>query len=79
MGAVIFTDYWLFPRLGLKQYHAELNGLLFSIPTATAWLGTLAICFGIYKFWGVEIFFLGLPGWFIAVGLYIVMNKIMQR
>jgi len=28
---------------------------------------------------GIEIFFLGLPGWFIAVGVYIICSKIFQK
>ncbi len=78
MGAVIFADFWLFPKLGLKQHYAEWQSILFSWPAGVTWLGTLLSCWGINQIWGLEIFFLGLPGWFIATGLYIVCSKIQQ-
>jgi len=71
MGAVIFADYWLLPRLGLRENYAEWNEIVFSWPAALTWGGSLAACWGINAAWGLQIFFLGLPGWFIAVALYV--------
>ncbi|ARA95148.1 MAG: hypothetical protein D6685_02750 [Bacteroidetes bacterium] len=79
MGAVIFADFWLMPRLGLRQNYAEWKHLLVSWPTAVAWLGTLVACWVINRTWGLDIFFLGLPGWFIAVGLYLGLSRWQQR
>lgn len=79
MGAVIFADFWLFPRLGLRQNYAEWRRLLFSLPAAVAWIGTLLLCLGINVVWDLEIFFLGLPGWFIAVALYVGLSYLQQR
>jgi hypothetical protein len=28
---------------------------------------------------GIEIFFLGLPGWFMAIILYVIISKLYQR
>jgi len=79
MGAVIFADFWLLPRLGIRQYWAEGRGLLFSWPAAVAWGGTLAACWAINQVWGLEIFFLGLPGWFIATALFVGSSWVQQR
>ncbi len=79
MGAVIFADYWILPRLGMRQNYAEWKKLLFSVPAATAWGLTLAACWGINVLWGLEIFFLGLPGWFIAVALFVGMSFAQQQ
>lgn len=79
MGAVIFADFWLFPKLGLRQHYAAWKDLLFSMPAGLAWLGTLLACWGINQVWGLEIFFLGLPGWFIATGLYIILAFAQQK
>ena len=79
MGAVIFADFWLFPILGLKQNYAEWKDILFSWPAAIAWGGTLALCWLINSHWGLEIFFLGLPGWFIATALYLVVGYTQQK
>jgi purine-cytosine permease-like protein len=75
MGVVIFADFWLLPRMGLQSHYAELCGLRFSWPAALTWTGTLVVC----AFLPMEIFFLGLPGWFIAVGLYVLFCYIQQQ
>ncbi len=79
MGAVIFADFWLLPRLGLRQDYAAWKRLRFSGPAALAWGLTLAACWGLNALWGLEIFFLGLPGWFIATGLYVGLSLAQQR
>lgn len=79
MGAVIFADFWLLPKLGLRQDYAEWKQLLFSLPAALAWLLTLGACLLLNLVWNVEIFFLGLPGWFIATGLYVALSLAQQR
>ncbi len=71
MGAVIFADYWLLPKLGLRENYAEWSEIVFSWPAALTWGGSLAACWAINAAWGLQIFFLGLPGWFIAVALYV--------
>ena len=79
MGAVIFVDFWILPKLGLRQDYAEWKRLPFSWPAALTWGLTLAACWGINALWGLEIFFLGLPGWFIATALYIGLSLAQQR
>jgi purine-cytosine permease-like protein len=79
MGAVIFADFWLLPRLGLRQDYADWKAVAFSWPAAAAWLLTLAACWGINALWGLQVFFLGLPGWFIATAIYVGLSLIQQR
>jgi len=74
MGAVIFADFWLIPKLGLRQNYAELKQILFSWPAAATWGITLLVCFLL----PIEIFFKGLPGWFIATILYLVLSYVQQ-
>lgn len=45
LGALIFIDYWLFPRIGLERNFAEKRKLLASWPAALAWLGSYFIGF----------------------------------
>ena len=81
MGAVIFTDFWIFPKLGLKQYYAEHRGLKINWAAGIAWIATLAICVALVKSGKpqFQIFFVSLPGWFIASGLYILISKFTQK
>ena len=75
MGAVIFADVWLIPRLGLRRNYAESAGVPVNVASAVAWGVTLVIVFMM----PIEIFFKGLPGWFIAIGLYLLVSWFEQK
>ncbi len=81
MGAVIFTDFWIFPKLGILPYYAERRGLKINWAAGTAWIATLAVCVGLVKSGNpmFQLYFVALPGWFIASGIYIVLSKLIQR
>lgn len=78
MGAVIFLDVIVFPKIGMKSNFAELVGMDFNWSAGLTWFITLLLCLFINLYMGVEIFFLGLPGWFIAVLLYVGLSKMQQ-
>jgi purine-cytosine permease-like protein len=78
MGAIILIDFYLVPKMGMVRDHAKNFGLVFSWPAAVTWLATLTICLFLNMNFGIDIFFLGLPGWFIASLLYLITNKIFQ-
>jgi purine-cytosine permease-like protein len=80
MGAVILVDFYLFPKLGLRSNLAELAGDRFNWAAGLTWLLTLAACWALVAYAGRDtIFFAGLPGWFVAAILYIVLSKFYQR
>jgi purine-cytosine permease-like protein len=78
MGAVIFVDFWLMDRLGLRSGYAAERGLGFNWAAGAAWLVTLAACTWLIFYGGIEIFFVSLPGWFIAAVIYIVGSRLLQ-
>jgi purine-cytosine permease-like protein len=75
MGAVIFADFWLLPKLGLHPAFAEWKGIAISWPALAAWGISLAVCFAM----PVELFFKALPGWFIAVLVFVGCSLVQQR
>jgi purine-cytosine permease-like protein len=75
MGAVVFADYWLVPRLGLRAAYAEWKGISFSLPALTAW----GLSLGVALLLPVEIFFKALPGWFVAVSVFVGLSYLQQR
>jgi purine-cytosine permease-like protein len=79
MGAVIFVDFWLIPKLGLRGSYAELSGTRFYGAAGAAWLVTLAVAWVLVKYAGLQIFFVSLPGWFIAAALYVGLSVVYQR
>lgn len=79
MGAIIFADVQMFPKLGLQSEIARHDRSLTNWAAAVTWLLTIAFCIALNVWAGVELFFLGLPGWFIAVAVYIVFSKVLYR
>jgi purine-cytosine permease-like protein len=79
MGAVIMMDFYVLPKLNLQSEFAEYYQRNFNPSAAVSWFLTLltALLFNIY--FGVEVFFLGLPGWFVAALVYIISSKIVQN
>jgi len=78
MGAVIFVDFWLARRFGFRPNYAERSGAAFNWAAAVAWVATLVVCLAVVNAGGMQIYFVGLPGWFLAAALYIVVSRIVQ-
>jgi len=79
MGAVIFVDFWLIRKFGLQSSYAELSGKTFNWAAGLAWFVTLATAWLLVKYAGIQIFFVSLPGWFVAAVLYVVLSKFYQK
>lgn len=81
MGAVIFIDFWVFPKLGLKQFYAESSKIEINWAVALSWFITLGICLTLVNsgYPAFQLYFVALPGWFIASGLYIIFSKFTQK
>jgi hypothetical protein len=76
---VIFVDFWLFPKLGLRSYFAETAGIRFNWAAGLTWLVTLGVCTWLVQTGRTQIFFVSLPGWFIAAALYVLLSRWYQR
>ena len=79
MGAVIFVDFWVFPRLGLHSNFALATGSQFNWAAGLAWLLTIAVCTGLVLTGRTQIFFVSLPGWFVTSLLYVILSRLLQR
>jgi len=78
MGAVIFIDFYVLKRLGLSDFYADKSGKKLNWAAAAAWTITLIVGLFMNIILGIEVFFLGLPGWFIASAIYIIFSKFYQ-
>lgn len=76
MGAVIFADFYFSGKMGFRSEGALNTKSDFSLPALLSWLLTLGFCLALNIFYGVEIFFLGLPGWFVAVAIFVILSRI---
>jgi purine-cytosine permease-like protein len=87
MGAVIFVDFWLIKKFGLKSNYAHVSKTYFNWAAGLAWIVTVVICFALVKsdytlesgFKPFQIYFVSLPGWFIAAILYIGLSAFYQH
>jgi purine-cytosine permease-like protein len=79
MGAVIFVDFWILPRLGLRGNFAEATGRGLNWAAGAAWLVSMAVGTLLVQLGGVQIYFVSLPCWFVTVLLYIGLSALMQR
>jgi len=76
VGAIVFVEHWIFPKIGLTQYWISRKGKLISWPALLAWFITLAG--GVYAWQGgyIDLFFLVIPMWLSAAILYIILAAI---
>ncbi len=79
MGAIIFVDFWIFPRCGLQPDLAARTGLRFNLAAGAAWLLTLLACGLLNYYAGVQIYFLAIPGWFLAGLFYLALSWTLQK
>ncbi len=79
MGAVIFVDFYFMKKLGLQPYLAAKRGISFNWAAALAWFVTLVACIALVLYGGIQIYFVSLPGWFVAALIYILFSKIYQK
>jgi purine-cytosine permease-like protein len=78
MGAVVFVDFWLIRRMGLRPQYAEASGSSFNWAAGLTWFVTLGICTWLVQSGKTQIYFVGLPGWFVAALLYLALSKAYQ-
>jgi purine-cytosine permease-like protein len=79
MGAVVFVDFWLNKRFGFQPNYAEQAGTDFNWAAGLTWFATLAGCVLLVLNGGIQLYFVSLPGWFLAAILYITLSRLLQR
>ena len=70
MGAIVFAEHWVFPRLRIESFSAEKRGWAFNWSALGVWVGTLALCF----LMPIHLYFRWLPGYFIALVAYVLLS-----
>jgi len=79
MGAIIFVDFWLLDKFGMKKYYAEKANKSFNWAAGLSWFITCGVCSAIVLTGTMELFFVSLPGWFVAAILYLGLSKVYQK
>ena len=72
-GAIVVTEHWIFPRIGLTRYWASSKNLLLNWPALFSWFGSLAIGFALERTGALHLFFLFIPVYILASVFYILL------
>jgi cytosine permease len=75
IGAVVVAEHWILPMLGIERYRTERTRSIFNWPAFVVWMGTLAIC----AIMPMHLFFRWLPGYFIALISYTLIQRATAR
>ncbi|MDC0935855.1 hypothetical protein OAS39_06185 [Pirellulales bacterium] len=70
VGAIVFVEHWLFPRIGFRQYWFNSTGKSISWPALSAWAISVGIALGLWFTESLHEFFIAIPLWFVAAALY---------
>jgi len=78
MGAVIFADFYLLPKMGLHDYYADGKGIYFNRAAGFTWFLMLALALVGNLYFKIDLFFLPVPIWLLSLLVYILFSKIYQ-
>jgi len=77
IGAIVFTEHWIFPMLGFTQLWCEKKKLFISWPALISWFAGLAFALVLWKLAGVVLFYLFIPTSLVSMVLYIILASMM--
>jgi len=72
VGAIVFVEHWIFPKIGLTQFWASRKKLLVSWPALLSWTIAIAAALWLERTGTLHLFFLFVPTWLLTAVLYIV-------
>lgn len=67
IGAIIFAEHWIFPRLSWTSALAEKRNLFLNWPALLSWIVSLLVAFTL----PIHLFLKALPGYFVALIAYL--------
>jgi NCS1 family nucleobase:cation symporter-1 len=70
-GAIVFTEHWVFPRVGLTRYWASHRNLMVNWPALVSWAVAIAFALALELTDMLHLFFLFLPVYALTAVLYI--------
>jgi NCS1 family nucleobase:cation symporter-1 len=73
VGAIVFVEHWIFPRIGFTRYWVSRKKLFISWPALISWGGSLVVAFLLNRAGILHLFFLFIPVWFLTAILYTVL------
>ena len=75
VGAIVFAEHMLFPKIGLTRYWAKYKNITRSVPAIASWAIGLLFGFGLNALDIISFYYLFIPTWFFTIILYTVLAK----
>lgn len=76
VGAIIITEHWIFPRIGLTRYWVSRRNLTASWPAMLSWAIAIALAVTLERTGTLHLFYLFVPIWLLTMVLYIVFSRL---
>jgi len=73
VGAIVFAEHQIFPRIGFTRYWSSYKKLSFSFPAVASWAAGLIFGFGLNAFNVMSFFYLFIPTWIFTILIYTVL------
>lgn len=73
VGAIVFVEHWIFPRIGFTRYWVSRKRLFVSWPALISWGVAIAAALWLERSGTLHLFFLFLPIWFLTAFLYTIL------
>lgn len=70
VGAIVFAEHQVFPRIGYTRYWSSYRKLTFSMPAVASWGLGLVFGFGLNALDVISFFYLFIPTWFFTIIVY---------
>ena len=70
VGAIVFAEHQLFPRIGYTRYWSSYRKLTFSTPAVASWGLGLVFGFGLQALDVISFYYLFIPTWFFTIAVY---------
>ena len=70
VGAIVFAEHQIFPRIGYTRYWSSYRNLTFSLPAVASWGLGLVFGFGLNFLDVISFYYLFIPTWFFTILLY---------
>jgi len=72
VGAIVFVEHWIFPKLGFTQFWVSKKKLAVSWPALASWGIAMVAALILWQTGTVHLFFLFVPVWVLTAVLYII-------
>jgi len=75
VGAIVFAEHMLFPKIGLTRYWAKYKNITRSVPAIASWAIGLVFGFGLNALDLISFYYLFIPTWFFTIVIYTLLAK----